>query len=157
MPPRLTVPDPRIDAVRGCVAIERGPLVYCIETADLPAGRRARGRRPSTPRRSGWRHLGRDDLAAGLVGLSVEAIHRPAASLAGRIGPSRAVAEARRHVDRGRRDPLLRLGQPRRRGDAGLAAGDGDPPYAVTGAAAPTVRARIALSRFMTSFSPRPK
>lgn len=36
--PRVTVPDPRIDAVRGCVAIERGPLVYCIETADLPAG-----------------------------------------------------------------------------------------------------------------------
>jgi DUF1680 family protein len=24
--------------VRGCVAIERGPLVYCVEQADLPAG-----------------------------------------------------------------------------------------------------------------------
>jgi DUF1680 family protein len=36
--PRFTFPDPRIDAIRGCVAIERGPLVYCIETADLPAG-----------------------------------------------------------------------------------------------------------------------
>ena len=33
--PRLTAPNPRIDAVRGCVAIERGPLVYCIERADL--------------------------------------------------------------------------------------------------------------------------
>jgi len=33
---RLTEPDPRVDAVRGCVAIERGPLVYCVETADLP-------------------------------------------------------------------------------------------------------------------------
>ena len=29
-------PDPRIDAVRGCLAFERGPLVYCLETADLP-------------------------------------------------------------------------------------------------------------------------
>ena len=38
MTPRVTVPDPRVDAVRGCVAIERGPLVYCIETADLPQG-----------------------------------------------------------------------------------------------------------------------
>lgn len=38
MPVRVTAPDPRIDAVRGCVALERGPLVYCIETADLPAG-----------------------------------------------------------------------------------------------------------------------
>jgi hypothetical protein len=29
--PRLVRPDPRIDAVRGCVALERGPLVYCFE------------------------------------------------------------------------------------------------------------------------------
>jgi DUF1680 family protein len=36
---RLTAPDPRIDAVRGCLAVERGPLVYCLETADLPVGR----------------------------------------------------------------------------------------------------------------------
>jgi DUF1680 family protein len=38
MPPRLTVPDPRIDAVRGCVAIERGPLVYCLEQAGQADG-----------------------------------------------------------------------------------------------------------------------
>jgi uncharacterized protein len=36
--PRLTAPNPRIDAVRGCVALERGPIVYCIEQHDLPAG-----------------------------------------------------------------------------------------------------------------------
>ena len=34
--PRLTAPNPRIDAVRGCLAIERGPLVYCVERADVP-------------------------------------------------------------------------------------------------------------------------
>ncbi|GAB3232371.1 glycoside hydrolase family 127 protein [Glycomyces halotolerans] len=34
--PRLTWPDGRIDAVRGCVAVERGPLVLCAESADLP-------------------------------------------------------------------------------------------------------------------------
>jgi DUF1680 family protein len=34
MTPRWTRPDPRADAVRGCVAIERGPLVYCFEQAD---------------------------------------------------------------------------------------------------------------------------
>ena len=38
MPPRATVPDPRIDAVRGTIALERGPLVYAVEDADLPAG-----------------------------------------------------------------------------------------------------------------------
>lgn len=34
--PRWTVPDPRIDAVRGCVAVEHGPLVLCVESVDLP-------------------------------------------------------------------------------------------------------------------------
>ena len=38
MPPRVTAPDYRIDAARGCVALERGPLVYCFESADLPPG-----------------------------------------------------------------------------------------------------------------------
>jgi hypothetical protein len=36
--PRLTAPNPRIDAVRGCIALERGPVVYCVEEHDLPAG-----------------------------------------------------------------------------------------------------------------------
>jgi DUF1680 family protein len=38
MPPRVTAPDDRIDAARGCVAMERGPIVYCIESADLAPG-----------------------------------------------------------------------------------------------------------------------
>jgi DUF1680 family protein len=38
MPPRTTVPEPRIDAIRGTIALERGPLVYAVEDADLPAG-----------------------------------------------------------------------------------------------------------------------
>lgn len=36
MTPRLVFPHPRIDAVRGTVAVERGPLVYCFEQADHP-------------------------------------------------------------------------------------------------------------------------
>src|SRR5699024_5716616 len=38
MKARLTWPDPRSDAVRGCVAVERGPLVHCVESIDLPEG-----------------------------------------------------------------------------------------------------------------------
>jgi DUF1680 family protein len=39
MAPRITAPDSRIDAIRGCVAIERGPEVYALESVDLaPAG-----------------------------------------------------------------------------------------------------------------------
>lgn len=35
--PRLTYPHHRIDALRGSVAVERGPLVYCFEQIDQPA------------------------------------------------------------------------------------------------------------------------
>jgi DUF1680 family protein len=36
--PRWVYPHPRIDAVRGCAAIERGPLVYCLEQVDQAVG-----------------------------------------------------------------------------------------------------------------------
>ncbi len=32
MPAVFVHPDPRIDAVRGCVAVQRGPIVYCAES-----------------------------------------------------------------------------------------------------------------------------
>jgi DUF1680 family protein len=35
--PRITEPNPRIDATRNSIAIERGPLVYCLEQVDQPA------------------------------------------------------------------------------------------------------------------------
>ncbi|GAA1156821.1 glycoside hydrolase family 127 protein [Kribbella jejuensis] len=35
--PRVVGADPRIDAVRGCVALERGPLVYAVEQEDNAA------------------------------------------------------------------------------------------------------------------------
>jgi uncharacterized protein len=36
MPPFLVEADPRIDSVRGCVAVQRGPIVYCLEEHDQP-------------------------------------------------------------------------------------------------------------------------
>lgn len=33
--PRFTAPDPRVDAVRGCLAVERGPEVFALESVDL--------------------------------------------------------------------------------------------------------------------------
>ncbi|MFE3602834.1 glycoside hydrolase family 127 protein [Streptomyces sp. NPDC059142] len=36
--PRWIRADPRVDAVRGTVAVQRGPLVYCAESVDLPDG-----------------------------------------------------------------------------------------------------------------------
>uniref|UniRef100_UPI0025CEB3D0 glycoside hydrolase family 127 protein n=1 Tax=uncultured Demequina sp. TaxID=693499 RepID=UPI0025CEB3D0 len=48
-------PHPRVDAVRGCVALRRGPLVYCIEQSDLPPGVAVEDIRldPATPVRTG--------------------------------------------------------------------------------------------------------
>ncbi|MEU8660297.1 glycoside hydrolase family 127 protein [Actinoplanes philippinensis] len=34
--PRLVTADERIDAVRGAAAVERGPVVYCLESVDVP-------------------------------------------------------------------------------------------------------------------------
>ena len=36
MEPVFIAPNPRIDALRGCVSIQRGPLVYCFESHDQP-------------------------------------------------------------------------------------------------------------------------
>jgi hypothetical protein len=36
MPPRTVTAHPHVDAVRGCAALMRGPLVYCLEQADSP-------------------------------------------------------------------------------------------------------------------------
>ncbi|MET0887334.1 MAG: beta-L-arabinofuranosidase domain-containing protein, partial [Mycetocola sp.] len=38
--PRITYPDNRIDAIRGSIAVESGPLVLCAESTDLPEGKR---------------------------------------------------------------------------------------------------------------------
>jgi DUF1680 family protein len=38
MQPRITRADDRVDAVRGCLAVERGPEVLALESVDLPEG-----------------------------------------------------------------------------------------------------------------------
>lgn len=38
MPASFMEADPRVDGVRGCVAIQRGPIVYCLEEQDQPRG-----------------------------------------------------------------------------------------------------------------------
>ena len=38
MPARLLVAHPKVEEARNQVAVARGPVVYCLEAADLPAG-----------------------------------------------------------------------------------------------------------------------
>jgi DUF1680 family protein len=76
LPVRVTEPDPRIDAVRGCVAIERGPLVYCLESADAPAGVELEelvwdgSRSPVT--------VPRPELGGAVVGMTIPVVRRAA-------------------------------------------------------------------------------
>jgi uncharacterized protein len=62
--------------VRGCLAIERGPLVYCLEAVDAPAGTSiddllldAAGPLEDQPR---------PDLLGGIVGVTATGRHRTA-------------------------------------------------------------------------------
>jgi DUF1680 family protein len=68
---RRTEPDPRVDAVRGCVAFERGPVVYCVESADLPDSVLLEDLRWD-PGREPWA-VARPDLGDGTVGVDVPA------------------------------------------------------------------------------------
>jgi DUF1680 family protein len=38
MPVKALAADPRVDAVRGCVALTRGPILYCVEGLDVGTG-----------------------------------------------------------------------------------------------------------------------
>lgn len=69
--PRLTEPDRRVDAVRGCVAIERGPLVYCVEAADVPAGMDLEDLVIDGERQPAAKP--RPDVAASVVGVDIPA------------------------------------------------------------------------------------
>jgi DUF1680 family protein len=63
-------------AVRGCAAIERGPLVYCLEAADAPAGARVDDLRVRPE--AELRAEARRDLLGGIVAIRVAGEHHPA-------------------------------------------------------------------------------
>jgi hypothetical protein len=70
--PRVTRPHPHVDAIRGCIAFERGPLVYAIESADLPAGVELED--VTIPDGAMLRDAPRPDLGPSIVGLTTAAI-----------------------------------------------------------------------------------
>jgi DUF1680 family protein len=74
MPPRVTAAHPSVDAVRGCVALERGPLVYCLESADLPAGVELEEIELASD--ASVSPVPRPDIEAPVVGLTVTARRR---------------------------------------------------------------------------------
>jgi uncharacterized protein len=83
MPVRVTEPDPRVDAVRGCVAVERGPLVYCLESADLPPETELEELRWDPSREPAA--VPRPDLGDDVVGITVPVAGRQPGLSAGAI------------------------------------------------------------------------
>jgi DUF1680 family protein len=79
MPARLVAAHPHVDAVRGCLAVVCGPLVYCLEQADLPPGVALEDvslDRSVRPERAG--HDGPE--LAGAVVIAASGLVRPAGS-----------------------------------------------------------------------------
>ena len=71
---RFTYADTRVDANRGSVALERGPLVYCLEAVDNPGHRLDdliidTRSAPAVERRA--------DLLGGITTISVQGLQRP--------------------------------------------------------------------------------
>ena len=98
MAPALLRGHPRIESVRGCAAIRRGPLVYCVEQADQPAGVDLFDVEvePSAPLRSSWR----PDLLGGVTAVHASGIVADSGPWEGRLyrpiepangGPRRSV------------------------------------------------------------------
>ncbi|WP_432563355.1 glycoside hydrolase family 127 protein [Kineococcus sp. SYSU DK003] len=100
---RMVEADPRVDAVRGCVVVERGPLVYAVEQVDLPDGLVADDVRVRVAELRGAQAEHRPDLLEGVtvlqlpvhaaLGAATGPLYRPAGD-----EPAPAAAEETLHV-----------------------------------------------------------
>ena len=118
MEPYYVQPNPRVDDLRGSLAIQRGPLIYCLEQADQPENVNLldAGVNPYLPLQDAWQ--------AGFAGRGDDrAYPRGAARPGGLAGQSLpAQRNGAGYPARGKPDrrALLCLGQPRSRRHAGL-------------------------------------
>jgi DUF1680 family protein len=98
MEPRLVEAHPWVESIRGAVAIERGPLVYCLEQADHPAAPLGDLEIDATaPVVAEWR----GDLLEGVTVVRAAGLHVDASAWRGRLyRPLDAAAPpARRRVE----------------------------------------------------------
>ena len=75
MPTQLIESHPLVEETRNQVAVKRGPLVYCLESSDLPE--HVRVRELSLAADSAWKTTDVPDLA-GITGLETEVVYDPA-------------------------------------------------------------------------------
>ncbi len=72
MPVRMIVADPRIEQTRNQVAVMRGPIVYCLESIDLPKGTRFED--VCLPADAKWKVRHERDLLGGVSLLKTKAL-----------------------------------------------------------------------------------
>jgi len=94
MPVRLVAANPRIEQARGQVAVARGPIVYCLESTDLPEGVQVHQIR--LPRQAGWTVRHDADLLGGVAVLQTEAWAMMELSAAGPLYGELPAAEPQR-------------------------------------------------------------
>ena len=117
MGPRLTDPHPRVDAVRDTLAIERGPLVYCLETADLPGDTVLEDVRIDPDARLDDED--RADLGDGVVGVAAAGVARGAGRGPDPAGTPVTLRAIPYHLWANREPAGMRVWIPRDRGSEG--------------------------------------
>jgi DUF1680 family protein len=92
---RLTEAHHRVDALRGCVAIERGPIVYCLEDTDQPEGTSVLDVEidTSSPLEETWR----GELLEGVMTIQAQGYVLDTSSLEGSLYQSLGQRRAQRH------------------------------------------------------------
>lgn len=78
MEPRLVEAHPLVEEARNQVAVARGPVVYCLESHDLPKGCRLSG--VSIPQDARFTPRKDDGLVRGMIRLECRASHRKEAA-----------------------------------------------------------------------------
>ena len=72
MPVRMIMADPRVEHTRNQVAVMRGPVVYCLESVDVPQG--VRFEDICLPTNAKWKVKHETDLIGGVTVLKTKAI-----------------------------------------------------------------------------------
>jgi DUF1680 family protein len=87
MPPQLLVSDERVRDHAGCVAVRRGPLIYCLESPDNPGLSVLSARLHVDPQApaSGLRAVPGDDLLEGMTVIEAEGSAIPRAETNGAL------------------------------------------------------------------------
>jgi DUF1680 family protein len=90
----MMVADPRVEQVRNQAAVMRGPIVYCLESIDLPEG--VAIEEVHLPRTAKWTVRHEPDLLRGVTVLQTEAYALPRIDPAGPLYQELPPGEARR-------------------------------------------------------------